>query len=223
MRIKRMLFSAVFAICCAATCLITAFAAGSVTITCGVGGTIANITGNVSIEDGVIFVNDDGPVSFDVITDDGFQIDGIMMNGQSMGAGYIGAGPKTVTLSPKGAEIQIQVAFRDVSAVASTSAPDEQSEELKQASVSDEVQIPSNPIPSSSESEEDYEVDQSTETAFQNPASPAGNTDGVGIDNISESIEETPFDWSELGLYVAIAGAAIGSAAAVVYFIKKRS
>lgn len=240
MRIKRAIISAALVLCCAASCLITAFAAGSVTITCGAGGSIANITGNATIKDSVIHVNDDGPVSFDIVPDDEFRIESVMMNGQSMGAGYTGASAKTVTLSPKGADIQIEVVFvkttgaipgaaQDKPETTPDSESDKSSETLPEASSASEESLDTQVQPETETPPEAAldatETPPLTTTPTQSTPSDslgAAKTDDDGIGDLSDNVEKESRDWSKLGLYASIVVAAIGSAAAVIYFVKKR-
>jgi len=228
MIIRRALTSVILVGCCIASCLVTVFAAGSITITCGSGGTVANITGNVSIKDGVIFIDGDGLASFDIVTDEGFQIDSVAMNGRPMGSGYTGEGPKTVTLSPNGADIQIEVMFRNSSTVIPGSELATPSDEPEQMPASSTTPTPSGSKPSDSESGEDIAEDPTAESEIQTalPAAsgtPTGSAGKDGVGNISENIVETPRDWSKLGPHVSIVIAAFGSAAVVVYFVRKRS
>lgn len=241
MRIKRTIISAALTLCCAASCLVTAFAAGSVTITCGAGGSIANITGNTTIKDSVIYVNDEEPVSFDIVPDDGFRIKSVTMNGQSMGAGYTGTNTKTVTLSPKGADIQIEVVFVKTTGAIPGAAqnkpetiPDDESDKSSETppeassapAETPDIQTPSETETPSEATPNTMETPPlGTTPAPDTPSDSLGtaNTKDDGIGNLSDNIEKEPRDWSKLGLYASIVVAAIGSAAAVVYFVKKRS
>lgn len=105
---------------CAVSCSMTALAAGSVVITTNSGGTVGNFKGQVSASGGgssvTIYVNDDNPIQFDIIPNDGYQIYGVYMNDQAL-AGYQGPGIKTVQVSPKGSTVHIRVNFRSDAAM----------------------------------------------------------------------------------------------------------
>ena len=105
---------------CAVCFSTTALAAGSVVITTNSGGTVGNFKGQVSASGGgssvTIYVNDDNPIQFDIIPNDGYQIYGVYMNDQAL-AGYQGPGTKTVQVSPKGSTVRIRVNFRSDAAM----------------------------------------------------------------------------------------------------------
>lgn len=98
----------------------TAFAAGSVVITTNTGGVVTNFRGQASTsgsgESITVYVNDDNPITFDIVPNEGYQIYGVYMNDQEL-SGYSGKEAQTLQISPKGATVRIRVNFRSDAAM----------------------------------------------------------------------------------------------------------
>lgn len=225
------------AVLCAAALCVPAYAANTITVTNNEGGVISNITGQVSLEGGVIHTDGDTPVSFSAVPNEGYQIAGIYQNDRSLGAGYTGTGPKTVTLVTRGADVAIRVEFALVEGTVSPSPSDEPavSDEPAQEPSPDAEPAPeptgepeptttpdAEPVPTP----EPTEVQEHTPPAIQGPDNSTGpmnpnifSEEGVGkLDS-----ERAPESETNYGLIIALAVAAIGSMAVVVHFIKKNN
>lgn len=233
MRINlRSLFAAV--LCVAALC-VPAYAANTITVTNNEGGVISNITGQVSLDGGVIHTDGDTPVSFSAVPNEGYQITGIFQNDRSLGAGYTGTEPKTVTLVTRGADVAFRVEFAPVEGLAPSSPSDEPAASDEPAQVptpdsehapepTDEPKPTTTPDAKPAPTPEPTEVQEHTPPAIQGPDNSTGpmnpnifSEEGVGKLDSERALESE----TNYGLITALAVAAIGSMAAVAYFIKK--